>query len=80
VPVVPVFSNGLLPDNLARQIRSNFSGDGVPIHTVFGAPVAFDGLLDEAPSRALFDRITDVIRNALETLGEEERAIRAAKA
>lgn len=76
VPVVPVFTNGLLPDDLPRQIRSNFDGTGVPIHTVFGAPIDFGTLLDEPGSQSVYKRIANVTRDALMQLGREESELR----
>ena len=77
VPVVPVFTNGLLPNNLPRQIISNFDGTGTPIHSVFGAPIDFGGLLSEPASPRLFTRISEACLDAVRRLGEEERALRA---
>ena len=80
VPVVPVFTNGLLPNNLPRQIISNFDGTGTPIHSVFGAPIDFGGLLSEPASPRLFARISEACLDAVRGLGEEERALRAREA
>jgi 1-acyl-sn-glycerol-3-phosphate acyltransferase len=77
VMVVPVFTNGLLPDDLPRQIRSNFDGTGVHIHTVFGAPIDFGDLLDQPASQGTYKRIANVARDALMQLGQEEKQIRA---
>lgn len=77
VPVVPVFTNGLLPDDLPRQIRSNFDGTGVHIHTVFGEPIDFGELLDAPASQGTFKRIANQTRDALHALGQEEKRIRA---
>ena len=77
VPVVPVFTNGLLPNDLPRQITSNFDGTGVPIHSVFGAPIDFGALLAEPPSQRLFGRIAEACLVAVRQLGEEEKRLRA---
>ena len=78
VRVVPVFTNGLLPNDLPRQIRSNFDGSGVPIHSVFGEPIDFGGLLDEPASPRLFTKLSEACLDAVRALGEEERALRQA--
>jgi 1-acyl-sn-glycerol-3-phosphate acyltransferase len=77
VAVVPVFTNGLLPDDLPRQIRSNFDGTGIPIHTVLGEPIDFGGLLDQPASQGVYKRIANKTRDALMQLGHEEALIRA---
>jgi 1-acyl-sn-glycerol-3-phosphate acyltransferase len=77
VPVVPVFTNGLLPNDLPRQIKSNFDGTGRLIHSVFGAPIDFGGLLSEPASPRLFARISQACLDAVRQLGEEERRLRA---
>jgi 1-acyl-sn-glycerol-3-phosphate acyltransferase len=77
VPVVPVFTHGLLPDDLPRQIKSNFDGTGRLIHSVFGEPIDFGGLLAEPASTRLFSRISEACLDAVRVLGQEERAIRA---
>ncbi len=78
VPVVPVFTNGLLTEDLPKQIRSNFDGTGVPIHTVVGEPVDLADLLDEPASQGVFKRISNRIRDSIVALGAEEAEIRAA--
>jgi 1-acyl-sn-glycerol-3-phosphate acyltransferase len=77
VPVIPVFVNGLLTKNLPRQIRSNFDGSGVPIHTVFGEPIDFGALLDEAPSPRLYKKLAERCLDAVRALSEEEKLFRA---
>lgn len=79
VPVIPVFVNGLLPKDLPRQIFSNFDGTGIPIHTVFGSPVDFGGLLEEPPSPRLYKRIAERCLAAVAELAEEEKAYRAGR-
>jgi 1-acyl-sn-glycerol-3-phosphate acyltransferase len=78
VPVVPVFTNGLLTEDLPKQIRSNFDGTGVPIHTVVGEPVDLADLFDEPASQSVFKRISNKIRDSIVDLGAEEAEIRAA--
>lgn len=80
VPVVPVFTNGLLPNDLPRQIISNFDGTGTRIHSVFGAPIDFGGLREEPGSPRLFSRLAEKCLEQVELLGHEERALRAAEA
>jgi 1-acyl-sn-glycerol-3-phosphate acyltransferase len=79
VSVVPVFTNGLLPNNLPRQIMSNFDGTGTLIHSVFGHPIDFGGLLDEPASPRLFTKISETCLDAVRALGHEEKAVRAAR-
>jgi 1-acyl-sn-glycerol-3-phosphate acyltransferase len=77
IPVVPVFTNGLLPNDLPRQIVSNFDGTGTPIHSVFGSPIDFGERLCEGPSPRLFTRLAEACLDEVRKLGEEEKAIRA---
>lgn len=77
VPVVPVFTNGLRVEGLARQVVSNFDGTGTPIHTVFGSPIDFGELLDLPANQSTFKRIANVIHAALTALGQEEKRLRA---
>ena len=78
VPVIPVFTNGLLPDNLPRQVLSNFDGTGIAIHSVFGTPIDFGDLLNEAASPRLFARLSQRCLDEVRKLGQEEKALRAA--
>ena len=80
VAVVPVFTNGLLPNDLARQIKSNFDGTGRKIHSVFGAPIDFTSELAEPASPRLFTKIAERCLDAVRELGREERALRQADA
>ena len=77
VPVLPVFINGPLQENLPKQIRSNFDGTGVPIHIVFGEPIDFGGLLDEKGSPRAYRKIAERTIEVIAELGDEERAIRS---
>lgn len=77
VPVIPVFTNGLLRSGALAQLRSNFDGSGVPIHTVFGHPIDFGALLEDAPTHSLHKRIAERTREAIWKLGQEEMRIRA---
>jgi 1-acyl-sn-glycerol-3-phosphate acyltransferase len=76
VPVIPVFTNGLEADDLGQQIKGNFNGSGMPIHTVFGAPIELGSLLDEPGSQGVYKRIANKTRDAIMELGREEAAIR----
>jgi 1-acyl-sn-glycerol-3-phosphate acyltransferase len=76
VPVVPVFINGLGND-LPRQIVDGITGKGRIIHVVYGAPVDFGTLLDAAESPRTYKRIAQRCLEAIATLGQEEKAIRA---
>jgi 1-acyl-sn-glycerol-3-phosphate acyltransferase len=78
VPVVPVFTNGLLVDDLGRQVKSNFDGSGMHIHTVFGAPIDFGSVLTEPASQGVFKRIANQTRDAIMALGREEAELRRA--
>jgi 1-acyl-sn-glycerol-3-phosphate acyltransferase len=80
VPVIPVFTNGLLPNNLPRQVLSNFDGTGIPIHSVFGTPIDFSDLLNEPASQRLFTRLSERCLDQVRKLGQEEKALRAADA
>ncbi len=79
VPVVPVFTNGLLPNNLPRQIKSNFDGTGIPIHTVFGSPIDFGPQLSDPGSPRLFAKLAEHCLDAVRQLGIEEKALRGAE-
>lgn len=76
VDVIPVFINGLGND-LPKQIAGNFTRKGTPIIVNFGAPVDFQGMLEEPPSPRLHRRISEHALEQVRLLGEEERAIRA---
>ncbi len=73
--VIPVFVNGLGND-LLRQIRGNFDGTGDRILAVFGSPIDFGPLRDEAPSPDLYRRLSEVTMDHVRRLSEEERTYR----
>ncbi len=75
VDVIPVFVNGLGND-LPKQIAGNFTRKGTPIIVNFGAPIDFQGMLEQAPSPRLHRRISEHALEQIRLLGEEERAIR----
>lgn len=76
VPVIPVFINGLI-NGFSRQIESNFDGTGQDIHVVFGKPIDFGGMLDEAPGARTEQRIADHVMQVIGELGQEEKRLRA---
>jgi 1-acyl-sn-glycerol-3-phosphate acyltransferase len=76
VPVIPVFINGLLPNDLPRQVTSNFDGSGRKIVIVFGAPLDFSDLFAEPPSPKVHQAIADRTLEAIGRLGAEERVHR----
>jgi 1-acyl-sn-glycerol-3-phosphate acyltransferase len=75
MPVLPVFINGLGND-LKKQVLGNFTGKGDRVNVVFGNPVDFGGLFDQAPSPRTFKAVSERAMEAVAVLGEEERAIR----
>ena len=76
--VVPVFINGLIND-LVRQVAGNYLKRGAPVTIIFGAPIAFDGLLEGPSTREQHLRIAEHALDAVRALGVEERAHRAAQ-
>jgi 1-acyl-sn-glycerol-3-phosphate acyltransferase len=78
VPVIPVFINGLLPNDLRRQVTSNFDGTGRKIIVVFGAPIDFTDLYAEPSSPKVHQAISDRTLEAIGALGSEERTHRTA--
>jgi 1-acyl-sn-glycerol-3-phosphate acyltransferase len=74
--VIPVFVNGLGND-IVRQVGSNYLKNGAPVVVVFGAPVDYGTMLDQAPSPRLHRKISEHTLDAIRELGEEERAVRA---
>jgi 1-acyl-sn-glycerol-3-phosphate acyltransferase len=76
VDVVPVFVNGLTND-LARQVTGNMTGRGEPVYVVFGAPVDFGRLLEQAPSPRLYRQIAEGSLEAISRLGQEEKGLRS---
>jgi 1-acyl-sn-glycerol-3-phosphate acyltransferase len=77
VTVIPVFVNGLLPNDLPAQLAGNLTRKGPPILVVFGRPVDFGGLLDEPASPRTYRRIAERTLEVVAALGQEEKAIRA---
>jgi 1-acyl-sn-glycerol-3-phosphate acyltransferase len=77
VPVIPVFINGLLPNDLARQVASNFDGTGRKIVIVFGSPIDFSDLLAEPGTPKVHQAIADRTLEVIAKLGREEQSVRA---
>jgi 1-acyl-sn-glycerol-3-phosphate acyltransferase len=78
VPVVPVFVNGLQND-FVKQIVSGITKRGNDVHIVYGKPIEFGSLLDAPESPRTYKRIADRCVEAIGELGQEEKAIRAAR-
>ena len=78
VTVLPVFINGLITDDLVRQLESNFDGSGTPINVVYGSPIDFGALLDERGSPRVYQAIADKALEVIGELGQEERGLRDA--
>lgn len=74
--VVPVFINGLGND-LVKQVAGNFTRKGKTVIVVFGRPIDFGSMLEEAPTAKLFREIAEHTLVEIGKLGEEERQIRA---
>jgi 1-acyl-sn-glycerol-3-phosphate acyltransferase len=77
VAVIPVFINGLEQHDLVKQVVGNVTRRGEPIFVVFGKPVEFGSLLEQAPTPRLYKQIADKALGAIASLGAEERELRA---
>jgi 1-acyl-sn-glycerol-3-phosphate acyltransferase len=75
MPVLPVFIHGLGND-LKKQVLGNFTKKGDRVNVVFGKPVDFGGLYDQAPSPRTFKAVSERAMEAVAVLGREEREIR----
>jgi 1-acyl-sn-glycerol-3-phosphate acyltransferase len=75
VPVLPVFVNGLNND-FVQQVRGNFTGAGSQIIIVFGKPIDFDDLLEQAPSKATHQAMANRCLEVVAALGQEEKRLR----
>lgn len=75
-PVVPFFVNGLSND-VAGQLKGNFTSEGPPITLVFGAPVALEDLLEQPGSGKVYRAIAERVMEHIATLAEEEKLLRA---
>ena len=76
VPVIPVFINGLLPNDLPRQVASNFDGTGRKIVVVFGEPIDFSDMVAEPGTPKVHQAIADRTLEVIGRLGTEERVFR----
>lgn len=76
--VVPVFIAGL-GNNLARQVRSNWTG-GEPIRVHFGAQLDLEPFLARKDQLRTFKEIADFVMAKIAELGEQDRALYAAGA
>ena len=75
--VLPVFILGL-SNNLGRQVRGNFNGQGPPVTITFGSPVNLDEQL-VLPARArTYLAIAERIREEITALGVLDRQAREA--
>ena len=74
--VIPAFINGLGND-LPKQVLGNFTGGGNPIHVVFGAPIDFEGMLQQHSSPRIYKKISERCIEAITKLGQEEKVHRA---
>jgi len=75
MPVLPVFIHGLGND-LKKQVLGNFTKKGDRVNVVFGKPVDFGSLYDQAPSPRTFKAVSERAMEAVAVLGREEREIR----
>ena len=75
VPVIPVFVNGLVNEFL-DQVRGGITGDGPPIHVVFGEPMDFGGLLEAPESPRTYKKIAEACLERIGQLGQEEKSYR----
>ncbi len=76
VTVIPVFINGLLPNDLKRQVLSNFDKSGRPIYVVFGEPIDFSKEYAQKGSPKLYRAMAERAMTAIGELGREERELR----
>ncbi len=76
VPVVPVFVSGLGND-LVKQVRGNFDRSGEPVAIVFGKPIDFGDLLEQESTLRTHRAISEKCMEAISTLGQEEKSLRA---
>jgi len=77
--VIPAFVLGL-SNNLAADIRLNFTKEGRPKHpviTVFGPPLDFSDLMAEKPRPTLYKKTADRFMAEIKKLGEREKQLRA---
>jgi 1-acyl-sn-glycerol-3-phosphate acyltransferase len=73
--VVPVFTLGLL-NNFPKQVKSNFDGNGEPVTILFGAPLDLSEHFEKPARLRTYKDVAEHLREALVTLGGEERKMR----
>jgi 1-acyl-sn-glycerol-3-phosphate acyltransferase len=74
VTVLPVFVNGLT-NSIPKQVAGNVTRRGEQVNVVFGAPVDFGRLLEQAPSPRVYRQVAERTMEAIAALAEEERRI-----
>ncbi len=79
VPVVPVFINGL-ENSIIAQLKGNFTRKGKKIITVFGAPIDFADLYEQAPEAKTYRAIAERCMQEIGSLSAEEKQLRRGKA
>ena len=73
--VVPVFTLGLI-HSFPQQVKSNFDGTGAPVTILFGAPLDLSEHFEKPARLRTYKDVADHLRDALVTLGGEERRMR----
>ncbi len=73
--VIPIFVNGLGNDIL-KQIKGNFNGQGDKIIVVFGEPVDFGDLMKQPGTGKLYRQIAERTLEEIGKLGQEEQQLR----
>ena len=63
-----------LGNDIVKQVSSNYTKTGEPVHVTFGAPVDFGSLLDKPPSPRLFREISERATQAIGDLALEAKA------
>ena len=76
VPVIPVFINGLGND-IAGQVKRNWTKNAEKVHVVFGAPIDFGQGRNVPPSPRAYKALSERALTAIATLSVEEKEIRA---
>lgn len=71
--VLPVFIAGL-GNNLARQVKSNWTG-GEPVRIYFGPQLDLEPFLEKKDQLRTFKEIADFVMTKIAELGEQDRAL-----
>lgn len=74
--VLPVFINGL-GNNVLRQVVSNFTGGGAPVHIVFGPPLDVTSFYAKPNRLRTHKELSDYVAAEIARLGAVERELRA---